>query len=127
MSEKSVSLHPEAALRGDEHVLPPDPRPQSGPEQAFSLPEAVALRGVESGDPQLERPADRSLGFVRVEPTPFAAERPGPEGDPCHLELGLAQTYPLDRRVPLPRGRSLHVLGVRSTPISGITLGRARP
>jgi len=79
--EKAATLHPEAALRGDEHVLPPSPGPQSFAEEAFGRPEAVALRGVEECDPELERSADRGLGLVRVEGTPLPAELPGPEGD----------------------------------------------
>ena len=82
ISEEPVSLHPEAALRGNEHVLPPNPRPKSVTEEAFGGPEAVALRSVEERDPELERPADRCRCLVRVEPTPIPAERPGPEGDP---------------------------------------------
>jgi len=81
VSEEPASLHTKAALRGHEHLLPPRPLPQSLAEEALGRPEAVALRGVEEADPELDCPGDRGLGLVGVEATPLPAERPGPEGD----------------------------------------------
>src|SRR5207244_2336492 len=70
VSEKPAILRPQAALRGDDHVLPSRPGPQSLAEEALGRPEAVALRSVEEADPELKRSADRGLGLVGVERTP---------------------------------------------------------
>ena len=81
ISEEPASLQPKAALGGDEHVLPARPSPQRLAEEAFGRPEAVALRGVEESDSELDRPGDRGLGLVGVELTPLPTERPCPEGN----------------------------------------------
>src|SRR5690349_20837658 len=61
------------------------------PEQPLGGAEAVALRGVEEVDAELERAADRLGGLALLRGAPVAAELPRAEADARHAHVGVAE------------------------------------
>jgi hypothetical protein len=88
--------HPE--LGDDDRLVPP--RAERGAERALGGAHAVALRGVEAVDAQVERPRDRAYELRLLDVAVAAADLPAAEAHGRDLEP-RASEWSMLHRVPL--------------------------